>query len=334
MLSNKYFFINSLVMLQHKSTSHESSKGTESHNGACDKYNKAMQTIFEDEVQRNQSMVEITKDDTFISLLGILNDLTKQEISVCYLIFKEMMRANNKLIKIYLNNHFNMILTEIFNNLNCIHDNYVIIIVGKQIRKLIKNKTYIDQVLNFDLLQKLFKYSESENFMLSKECLKVISYIFESPKVDSEIVSEFLSKNEKDVSALFTEHFLISESDQSKKDRYYYLQRESLRLLETIFRNKSFDSFTKKASNNLQNLKTTMILLNNQSNKIMIQAIYILAFFFNDMEYKSQKIKETLFTNKQNFEMFFSSHNGLTEIEETKNCILYELERLSNMVEQ
>ena len=56
MLSNKYFFINSLVMLQHKSTSHESSKGTESHNGACDKYNKAMQTIFEDEVQRNQSM--------------------------------------------------------------------------------------------------------------------------------------------------------------------------------------------------------------------------------------------------------------------------------------
>ena len=77
-----------------------------------------------------------------------------------------------------------------------------------------------------------------------------------------------------------------------------------------------------------------MILLNNQSNKIMIQAIYILAFFFNDMEYKSQKIKETLFTNKQNFEMFFSSHGGLTEVEETKNCILYELERLSNMVEQ
>ena len=76
-----------------------------------------------------------------------------------------------------------------------------------------------------------------------------------------------------------------------------------------------------------------MILLNNKSNKIMVQAIYLLAFFFNDIEYKTQRIRETLLSNKTNFEQFFA-HNNIPEIEETKNCILYELERLNNLLEK
>ena len=245
-----------------------------------------------------------------------------------------MIKSENEEIKLYLKLHFEMIVNSLLNNLNSIHDNYSIIIVGKEIRKLMKNKNFLEKILNFGILQKLFVLSESDNFILSKECLKVISFLFESPKISSDIVSDYIEKKETDVSALFTEHAVVSEEeDQQKKDRFYYLQRESLRLLENIYKNPKFENFTKKASNNLSNLKKIMILLNNKSNKIMVQAIYLLAFFFNDIEYKTQRIRETLLSNKTNFEQFFA-HNNIPEIEETKNCILYELERLNNLLEK
>lgn len=321
-------------MLDHKAATKEKIKSLENHKGACEKYCNAMITLFSDENQKLPVMLEIIRDDSFLQLIGILNDLTKQEISVSYLIFKNMIKSENEEIKLYLKLHFEMIVNSLLNNLNSIHDNYSIIIVGKEIRKLMKNKNFLENILNFGILQKLFVLSESDNFILSKECLKVISFLFESPKISSDIVSDYIEKKETDVSALFTEHAVVSEEeDQQKKDRFYYLQRESLRLLENIYKNPKFENFTKKASNNLSNLKKIMILLNNKSNKIMVQAIYLLAFFFNDIEYKTQRIRETLLSNKTNFEQFFA-HNNIPEIEETKNCILYELERLNNLLEK
>ena len=321
-------------MLDHKAAAKEKIKSLENHKGACEKYCNAMITLFSDENKKLPVMLEIIRDDSFLQLIGILNDLTKQEISVSYLIFKNMIKSENEEIKLYLKLHFEMIVNSLLNNLNSIHDNYSIIIVGKEIRKLMKNKNFLEKILNFGILQKLFVLSESDNFILSKECLKVISFLFESPKISSDIVSDYIEKKETDVSALFTEHAVVSEEeDQQKKDRFYYLQRESLRLLENIYKNPKFENFTKKASNNLSNLKKIMILLNNKSNKIMVQAIYLLAFFFNDIEYKTQRIRETLLSNKTNFEQFFA-HNNIPEIEETKNCILYELERLNNLLEK
>ena len=321
-------------MLDHKAAAKEKIKSLENHKGACEKYCNAMITLFSDENKKLPVMLEIIRDDSFLQLIGILNDLTKQEISVSYLIFKNMIKSENEEIKLYLKLHFEMIVNSLLNNLNSIHDNYSIIIVGKEIRKLMKNKNFLEKILNFGILQKLFVLSESDNFILSKECLKVISFLFESPKISSDIVSDYIEKKETDVSALFTEHAVVSEEeDQQKKDRFYYLQRESLRLLENIYKNPKFENFTKKASNNLSNLKKIMILLNNKSNKIMVQAIYLLAVFFNDIEYKTQRIRETLLSNKTNFEQFFA-HNNIPEIEETKNCILYELERLNNLLEK
>lgn len=321
-------------MLDHKAAAKEKIKSLENHKGACEKYCNAMITLFSDENKKLPVMLEIIRDDSFLQLIEILNDLTKQEISVSYLIFKNMIKSENEEIKLYLKLHFEMIVNSLLNNLNSIHDNYSIIIVGKEIRKLMKNKNFLENILNFGILQKLFVLSESDNFILSKECLKVISFLFESPKISSDIVSDYIEKKETDVSALFTEHAVVSEEeDQQKKDRFYYLQRESLRLLENIYKNPKFENFTKKASNNLSNLKKIMILLNNKSNKIMVQAIYLLAFFFNDIEYKTQRIRETLLSNKTNFEQFFA-HNNIPEIEETKNCILYELERLNNLLEK
>lgn len=322
-------------MLDHKVPPKEKRKSLESHKGACEKYCNAIVNLFSDENIKLQVMLEIIRDDSFLQIIGILNDLTKQEISVTYIIFKNLIKSENEEIILYLKMHLEMIVNSLLNNLNSIHDSYSIIVVGKEIRKLMKNKNFLENILNLEILQKLFLLSESDNFILSKECLKVISFLFESQKISTDIVSEYIEKKETEVSALFTEHTVVSEKeeDQQKKDRFYYLQRESLRLLEKIYKNPKFENFTKKASNNLSNLKKIMILLNNKSNKIMIQAIYLLAFFVNDIEYKTQRIRETLLSNKTNFEQFFAQNN-FPEIEETKNCILYELERLNNLLDK
>lgn len=75
-------------------------------------------------------------------------------------------------------------------------------------------------------------------------------------------------------------------------------------------------------------LKAIMMLLKSKSNKIMKQAIKILGYFINDLEYKDDKIKHLLFDNKENFEHFFSDHINDRDIGVKKNRILYELERL------
>ena len=69
-------------MLDHKAAAKEKIKSLENHKGACEKYCNAMITLFSDENKKLPVMLEIIRDDSFLQLIGILNDLTKQEISV------------------------------------------------------------------------------------------------------------------------------------------------------------------------------------------------------------------------------------------------------------
>ena len=73
--------------------------------------------------------------------------------------------------------------------------------------------------------------------------------------------------------------------------------------------------------------------MNSKSNQIIIRSVILLNFFFLDIENKNNKIKKMLFFNKENIEEFFNDHVNITDIEEPKNFILYELERLGNLIE-
>ena len=97
--------------------------------------------------------------------------------------------------------------------------------------------------------------------------------------------------------------------------------------------NSNYEKFNNAFTNNIEILKLIMILMNHKSNQIIIRAITLLNYFFMDIENKNNTIKKMLYSNKENFEIFFSKHSDLTEIEEKKNFILYELERLGNLLE-
>jgi negative regulator of genetic competence, sporulation and motility len=79
-----------------------------------------------------------------------------------------------------------------------------------------------------------------------------------------------------------------------------------------------------------------MSLLNHSCNKIKLNALNILYFFFEDIEFRDIDIKNLLLNNKKNFEIFFDMlcmRIFSSEIYEKKNYILYELERLHNICE-
>ena len=76
-----------------------------------------------------------------------------------------------------------------------------------------------------------------------------------------------------------------------------------------------------------------MTLMNSKSNQIISRSVVLLNFFFLDIENKNIKIKKMLFFNKENIEEFFNDHANIPNIEEPKNFILYELERLGNLIQ-
>lgn len=72
--------------------------------------------------------------------------------------------------------------------------------------------------------------------------------------------------------------------------------------------------------------------MNHTCMKLRHKAIYILNYFFEDLEFKNKSIQNILLANKNNFENYFEKmSDGDCHILEKKTYILYELERLQNL---
>ena len=181
----------------------------------------------------------------------------------------------------------------------------------------------------------LYSFCKTENFILSKEMCNLFFYIFTSPKVDSKQVAHFLdTKSEKFAELVINNLHKYQSTSDDVEDKYYYMRRESLILLDKIMNNPEYEKFNSAFTNNIDILKLIMTLMNHKSNQIIIRSITLLNFFFLDIENRNLAIKQILYTNKENFEIFFLKHTDLTEIEEKKNFILYELERLGNILNE
>lgn len=154
--------------------------------------------------------------------------------------------------------------------------------------------------------------------------------------MEQTIVGEFLANKSDKFAELVINNLHKYQNNigvDEVEDKYYYMKRESLILLDKIMNNSNYEKFNNAFTNNIEILKLIMILMNHKSNQIIIRAITLLNYFFMDIENKNNTIKKMLYSNKENFEIFFSKHSDLTEIEEKKNFILYELERLGNLLE-
>lgn len=196
-------------------------------------------------------------------------------------------------------------------------------------------------MLNKEVFSILYSHGKSANFILSKEISNILFYLFDNEKVCSELVAQYLEQQAGTFAELMInnlQHYecILKQNGNScntdSDDKYYYMKRESLILLEKIIKNPAYENFSQEFTNNVEILKLVMRLLNNKSNQIVSRALTLLNFFFLDVESKNNKIKHILYSNKSNFEIFFSKHTDLPEMEEKMNFILYELERLGNLL--
>lgn len=95
-----------------------------------------------------------------------------------------------------------------------------------------------------------------------------------------------------------------------------------------------YSDFSIFFTNQEENLKKILMLLNHESEKIKTEALNILKYFFENVESKSDKIKLIIKGNKAKFEEYFIKNKTLIEKDEdlqlVQSFILYELEKMEN----
>lgn len=296
-----------------------------------------------------KSIIEILKDDSLIYLFDNINLLTFEEANLIYKIIKSMIVISlndfpsSVKVKKYFEAHYDNLIKIIFNNFIPSNKDYIIIIIGKTVRKLFQIDSVLQKILNKDFF--IFVYSQAKcyKFVLPQECFKILFHLVESQKSNKKIVANFLSENANYIFTILNSGLNISGYTKHNKeneclvDEFYYMKRESLIFIEKILNDGEYEKFTNLYVNSIENLKMVMMQLNNKCEKIVCQAIDILYFFFLDIETKQKSIKMILHTNKQNFYNFFDKNEELilesTEMMEKKNFILYELERLENYLD-
>ena len=111
------------------------------------------------------------------------------------------------------------------------------------------------------------------------------------------------------------------------------MKRETLKIVIRILsKDDKFDEFKNYYVSSVDNLKITMGLLNHNCFRIKQKAIYILYYFFIDLDLREKSIQNILLANKNNFENYFDKlQDSDCEVMEKKTYILYELERLPNI---
>jgi hypothetical protein len=296
-----------------------------------------------------KSIVEILKDDSLIYLLDNINILTFEEANLIYKILKSMIIislndfSQSLEIKNYFEAHYENLVEIIFSSFIPSNKDYIIIIMGKTVRKLIQIDSVLQKILNKNFFIFIYTQAKCDKFVLPQECFKILFHLVESEKSNKKIVANFLSENAKYIFSVINSGLNISGYTKQNKeneclvDEFYYMKRESLIFIEKILIDADYETFTNLYVNSTENLKMVMMQLNNKCEKIVCQAIDILYFFFLDIETKHKSIKMILHTNKQNFYNFFEKNEELilesSEMMEKKNFILYELERLENYLD-
>lgn len=250
---------------------------------------------------------------------------------------------NSQAIHNFIENHLQKLIKILLKNLDSKNKDYVIIIVGKLFRRLFHVDSFFSQILTVDFFKIIYSHTNCEKFVLSQECFKILFQLVECPKYNLEISVNFFNNNAKAISEILNAGINLTgltKKVQNKEcivDDFYYMKRETLILLEKILVNPTFEQFSTYYVNKPEHLKTIMIQLNNKCEKIVLQAVDILYFFFLDIETKERGIKLILHANKDNFYKFFEKNDEIfsqnSETMEKKSFILYELERLENYLD-
>lgn len=174
--------------------------------------------------------------------------------------------------------------------------NEVGLICGQILRDCIKFEKINQFVLNDKLFWNYFTYVQNPIFEIAADAFTTLHDLL---TIHKELVLNFLAENYE----MFTSN--INKLIQSIN---YVVKRQSLRLLSELVLRRQNRLFLNKYFDDQNNLKLIMLLLNDKSKNLQLEAFDIFKFFVVKPK-KSQKVLDILIKNKENFIEFFNSFN-------------------------
>lgn len=174
--------------------------------------------------------------------------------------------------------------------------NEVGLICGQILRDCIKFEKINQFVLNDKLFWNYFTYVQNPIFEIAADAFTTLHDLL---TIHKELVLNFLAENYE----MFTSN--INKLIQSTN---YVVKRQSLRLLSELVLRRQNRLFLNKYFDDQNNLKLIMLLLNDKSKNLQLEAFDIFKFFVVKPK-KSQKVLDILIKNKENFIEFFNSFN-------------------------
>jgi calcium binding protein 39 len=196
--------------------------------------------------------------------------------------------------------------------------NEVGLICGQILRDCIKFEKINQFVLNDKMFWNYFTYVQNPIFEIAADAFTTLHDLL---TIHKELVLNFLAENYE----MFTSN--INKLIQSTN---YVVKRQSLRLLSELVLRRQNRLFLNKYFDDQNNLKLIMLLLNDKSKNLQLEAFDIFKFFVVKPK-KSQKVLDILIKNKENFIEFFNSfsiQSHDSNLIDERDYILGEIQKL------
>lgn len=195
------------------------------------------------------------------------------------------------------------------------------LILGQILRDCIKYEKINQFILNNKLVWNYFNYVQISIFEIATDSFTTLHDLL---TIHKSLVAKFLDDNYQ---------FFTNNMNKLMQSSNYVVKRQSVRLLLEIVLQKSNKSFLYKYFDDSNNLKLIMLLLNDKSKNLQIEAFDIFKFFIVKPK-KSQKVLDILIKNKQNFLNFFKNFDIQTNnsnLIDEKDFVLAEIEKLPDI---
>lgn len=273
-----------------------------------------------------------------INFGSILNFLVFDDIKSFTFIMNFLLRENYYvLIEIFskerILSNVSLLSNSLLKNFEYIRIESIVFEIGEIYRSLFSINEIYSFLLTYSFFNSIYKLCACDKFIVSNEMFHLLFYMIESEKVDKNIFKNFFLSNSTSLmkSLISTLNYFIG------LDEIYLVERDTLVFFKKLILNQEYASFRRLFLNDAYNLKVVLIQLNNDCQKIRIEALHLLHEFFIDIDSLSEMVLMLILDNKDNFYLLFELNSDIfnTEaIEEKKDFILYQLERIMSMMEQ
>ena len=150
------------------------------------KYIKKLGSILSDSSVTNSENIKkchkrLIERQEFVNIFSNLNEYANNETKVLCNILKSIVKNSKTFmleeVEKFLEENVQNIVDALFENLKKIKSDYVVFVVFKILKRILKNEKLNSKVLTLEFFKELFFFTKNEKFVVSFEAFKIIFVI-------------------------------------------------------------------------------------------------------------------------------------------------------------